>query len=432
MKYLERAVGAMLLAIMGLIVVHAPLTVGLGTLWPDWALVMKGWKELLMVLATMGLTVMVARSGRGRELLRDRVVVVAVGFTMLHLASLVQWPGWVQALAGLAIDLRYVVYFLLVYVFVRLVPAYGRKLLYAAGIGAAIVVGFAVVQLFLPPDFLKHIGYNADTIAPSQMVDQNPDFVRSQSTLRGPNPFAAYMVIVLAGVAAYAMRGGRHRRLALAGVAVSAGLLYLGYSRGALIGGAVVVGLLVYMKYRAWFTVKRLALVGAGVVVVGATFAMVLRTDFGSTVFLHADPNEAGRVNSDDQRINSLVAGGVRVLAEPFGAGIGSTGSASLLGSEPMIVENHYLFVAHEVGWLGLILFGMLYVMVLARLWSERQFWWASAVFASGVGLGIIGLFLPVWADDTVAIVWWGLAGIIMAGGVYGGQSAKQKTARTT
>ena len=416
---------------MALIVVHAPLSVGFGALLPDWVLVIKGWKELLMVVAAIGLAIMMARSGRARELLSDRIVIIALGFSALHIASLVQWPGWAQALAGLAIDLRYVVYFLLVYLFVRLVPTYAQKLLYAAGVGAAIVVGFAILQLFLPPDFLKHLGYGTTTVAPYQTVDENPDFVRSQSSLRGPNPFAAYMIIVLSTLVAYVVRRGRYQRAALAGAAVSAILLYLGYSRAALIGGLAAVMLLIYMKYRAWFTPKRLVLSGIGAVVIGAAFVMVLQTDFGSTVFLHKDPNEAGQVNSDDKRLESFAIGINRILAQPFGVGIGSTGSASLQGSAPLIIENQYLFIMHEVGWLGFVLFAVLFYMVMARLWRERQDWRAAAVFASGIGLAIIGLFLPVWVDDTVSIVWWGLAGILVAGGMRGGQSTQQKTART-
>jgi cyanate permease len=85
----------------------------------------------------------------------------------------------------------------------------------------------------------------------------------------------------------------------------------------------------------------------------------------------------------------------------------------------PLIIENQYLFVAHEAGWLGLILFLMIFIGVMNRLWQLRTNWLALGVFASGLGLAIIGLLLPVWVDDTVAIVWWGLAAFIIGGGEY-------------
>jgi len=39
----------------------------------------------------------------------------------------------------------------------------------------------------------------------------------------------------------------------------------------------------------------------------------------------------------------------------------------------------------------------------------------ALSVLASGIGIAVASLFLPVWADDTVSIVWWGLAGVALA-----------------
>jgi len=40
----------------------------------------------------------------------------------------------------------------------------------------------------------------------------------------------------------------------------------------------------------------------------------------------------------------------------------------------------------------------------------------ALGVFASGIGLALVGFFLPVWADDTVSIIWWGLAAVVVGG----------------
>src|SRR5690606_28126439 len=113
-----------------------------------------------------------------------------------------------------------------------------------------------------------------------------------------------------------------------------------------------------------------------------------------------------------------------RMINQPFGAGIGSTGSASLIGpGDSLIIENHYLFVAHEVGWLGMVLFIVIFVMVMQSLWRRRQSWLALAVFASGVGMALIGILLPVWVDDTVSIIWWGLAAIVLARPAKGGRS---------
>ena len=111
----------------------------------------------------------------------------------------------------------------------------------------------------------------------------------------------------------------------------------------------------------------------------------------------------------------SLRDGIVRAAQQPFGAGVGSTGSASLLGDSGVIIENQYLFVAHEAGWLGLAIYLAVLVTVLRRLWRRRDDWLALGVFLSGIGLSIVGLFLPVFADDVVALVWWGLSALIIA-----------------
>jgi hypothetical protein len=39
----------------------------------------------------------------------------------------------------------------------------------------------------------------------------------------------------------------------------------------------------------------------------------------------------------------------------------------------------------------------------------------ALGLFASFIGLTVVNLFMHAWTDDTLAYVWWGLAGIAMA-----------------
>jgi len=48
-------------------------------------------------------------------------------------------------------------------------------------------------------------------------------------------------------------------------------------------------------------------------------------------------------------------------------------------------------------------------------LWLRRSDPLALGLFASLMGIGLIGLLSHVWTDDTLAYVWWGLAGIAMA-----------------
>jgi hypothetical protein len=82
------------------------------------------------------------------------------------------------------------------------------------------------------------------------------------------------------------------------------------------------------------------------------------------------------------------------------------------------------------VGWLGLILFVFIFITVLIRLWKKRADWLCLGLLASGIGLAFIGLLQPVWVDDAVSLVWWGLVAIALAGeDMYERKKTKQKTA---
>jgi hypothetical protein len=105
----------------------------------------------------------------------------------------------------------------------------------------------------------------------------------------------------------------------------------------------------------------------------------------------------------------------VRFAKQPLGGGVGSTGSASLLGDSGLIIENQYLFIAHESGWLGLGIFIAIFITVLRRLYANRRDWLNLGVLASGISLAVIGVIQPVFVDDTVSLVWWGLAAIALA-----------------
>jgi hypothetical protein len=296
-------------------------------------------------------------------------------------------------------------------------------------IGACIVVGFAALQLFLPRDILSHIGYGDNTIQPYLTVDKNLAYVRENSTLRGPNPLGAYAGIVLAALTAFWVRkkewlNTTWRKLGyavLTACAVTA--LWVSYSRSALVAG--IAGVLMVsaismarrLSRKAWIVTVVVAMALAG----GLTMAK--GSDFISNVILHENPDGGSSISSNDDHVESLVTGWARFVAEPLGGGIGSTGSASLFSDSPNIVENQYLFIGHETGWFGLVLFLSIFGMIVFRLWMRRKDWLALGVFASGIALAAIGLLLPVWADDTVSIVWWGLAAVAL-----GGSYARHKT----
>ncbi|MFZ1488196.1 MAG: hypothetical protein WAS74_04230, partial [Candidatus Saccharimonas aalborgensis] len=186
----------LLLIIFGLIVLHAPLIVAVGSHWPSLALGIKAWKELLMIIALVLLAVAVTQRGQWRTLLKDNLIRLMLAFAVLHGGiALLKPVAWQSLVAGLSIDLRYLLYFCLVYVFLALYPRYKQQFITIGIAGALVVLGFTCLQLVLPHDALKYLGYSSATIEPYITVDKNPDFVRFNSTLRGPNPLGAYALI---------------------------------------------------------------------------------------------------------------------------------------------------------------------------------------------------------------------------------------------
>ena len=420
-KLAERVVAGILLVIAAGMAIHTPLTVWLGTLWPEWELVIKAWKEVLMGVALVLLIALAVRRQKLDTLLGDRLLQLSLVFAGLHFVMMMVFQnGLVTAGAGLLIDLRFVLYFVLVYVFLSLFPSYHRLFIRAFAVCAAIVIGFAALQAtLLPKDILTHIGYSKETIAPYLTVDENPALVRVNSTLRGPNPLGAFAVIVITLLAAIVVKKRVEStawrwRLGV-GVTLSCIALWVSYSRSSMIAAAVATAIVVVVaatpKVRTWL----LATAAAALLVVVLLIGTFRDSYLVSNVVFHDNPTTGAAVDSNAGHAESLADGLQRMVRQPLGAGVGSTGSASLLGDSPVIIENQYLLVAHEVGWVGLGLFVWLFVEILRRLSVRRRSALALGVFASGIGLAVIGLLLPVWVDDTVSITWWGLAAVAIS-----------------
>lgn len=444
---LTKLYGWGLLGILLLIVVHAPLTVMLGTAFPEYNNLLRSWKEIALALLAMIAVVLVTRRKLWSKLLHDPLILLSLTYIDIHLLLAVAFGGDANSLiAGLMIDLRFVAMFLLAYVLGTLWPDVLPKVARVTAAGAAIVLGFGLLQItVLPDDVLRHIGYAKDVnIAPFITIDRNPDFVRINSTLRGPNPLGALTIVYAALVVAYLIRRNHTARLRRKVIAASTGaasvaVLFATYSRSAY--GAFVAALAVAAVAGSRLTKRFVVLGVAGLIVVAGALALLSSSDWYSNVILHEDPESPVATKSNDEHVASLAEGSSRMMRQPFGAGIGSTGSASLYDKDvtnDIVIENYYLFVAHEAGWIGLAVFIALFVTTLVALWRRRDGWMALGLLASGVGLGLIGLLLPIWNDDTIAIIWWGLSGVVLGvprdiiGGRHGRTTRKQKATGTT
>ena len=403
--------------------IHTPLSVWLGTIAPAQIDVIKAWKEIVMGVCLVLVVLLVTQRGMWRQLLHDRIVQIVGLYGALHIILLLwRHQGFAAAAAGMLIDLRYILFFVLVYVTVRLYPSARRVLVGAAFAGAGIILGFALLQLtVLPVDILASIGYSKYTIMPYLTVDLNHDFIRINSTLRGPNPLGAYAGAAAAIALAFLIRYKGQLVRWKAGllsvfITITMIIVWVSYSRSALVAAVVALGVVGLASMRSPVHVRRWVLGGLVVSVVLAGGAAAARDiPFVSNVIFHDNQVGGSAHKSDDGHVSSLQDGIAEVASEPLGNGIGSTGSASLRAEMPRIIENQYLFTAHESGWLGLILYSAIFAGGMVGAWKRRQDWLALGVFGGGIGLALIGVLLPVWVDDTVSIVWWALLAIVLA-----------------
>ena len=406
-----------LLVILAGVIFHAPISVVLSSAWPSFDILFKSWKEILLVVALVMAIIIYFKS---KPKIPHKPLLILIGaFVLVCLfTTVIFYQGLRPSIAGLMIDLRYIVYFGLVLFATLRYPTFKKQFLKVGFVAALISMIFVILQLtILPADFLKYLGYGKDTIIPYQTIDLSEYFIRINGTLRGPNPLGAFamMIIILAGLWVYEnyKKLTKKNSVWLAVLLVGAIMaLWASYSRSAWIGAIVAVVICLLVKFGHKVTPRNWAILGAVTVILMAGLFAMRDNYVVSNLILHENPAEGGNINSNDQHSSSIAEGLDRTLAQPLGAGIGSTGSASLYGQNPLIIENQYLFIAHESGWIGLILFITIFGYILKLLYDNKKSWLSLGVFASGVGLALIGLVLPVWTDDTVCFVWWGLAAV--------------------
>ena len=386
-------------------------------------LTVKGIKDLAILLAVTPLIYLVYKNKSRIEL--NKIHKLCLAFIAITLLISVAAPNTygdsvTQVVAGFITIFRYLGFFLLSFLaslfFYRNDSRKSDQAVKLVVAASVVVVAFGFLQVFLlPKDFLSIFGYGAETIKPYQTIDNNESFIRILSTLRGPNPLGAYLAM-LAPLVLYWLRKIKFNKYLKAGAypVFFITTIYGAQSRSAWIG--LLVGLITYAllmnknkKSLIRYLVAILPLIAAGY--------LLRNTQFVQNTIFHNDPTEGNSINSDDQRISSLTYALRSVNEKPFGHGVGSSGPASNYGSSPVIIENQYLDIAYQIGWLGLACYLGIVICVgwmLIRQGSGLSY----ALFSGLVAVSIIALFWPVWTDETVALTWWGLAGIVISSGI--------------
>lgn len=321
--------------------------------------------------------------------------------------------------AGVLFGLRYAALFavmVLIGYALRLVDKWQHRSLIWLTVAGGILGGIGLLQVtLLPADFLTHFGYDKlTTIAPVSFIDDNPDARRAFATLRGPNDYGAFLLLPLMAALLLSIRL-RYRLVATGSIIL--GLLVSG-SRSAWLGAGVMLLIYGALRHGKQLRDSRRLLPGLVIVIVVSTIVLWLATTMPQLrlIVFHSSPSDTHLTEgSTDTHWQATASGIKRVMSDPVGCGLGCAGPASFYSNEPRIAENYYVQIAEESGVVGLVLWLSWFGLVMFGLWraipGNRL---ALALFVSGAGLSIIGFWLHVWADDSVSLVWWGLAGMVL------------------
>lgn len=418
-------------AILALVPFHAFITVWPASMFGHYT-ALRLWEEVLLVpLLCLGIW----QLGRNRQLRvglqkswlwRIAAAYLTVQMAWAITALMLHGVGLKAAAYGLLINTRFLLFFFAVWVAASRGGWLHRNWAKLTLAPAVIVMVVGLLQRYvLPHDFLRHFGYNDSTIAPYETIDHKVEYLRIQSTLRGANLLGTYMIIVLA--LSFTVLRRYWRWLALA---VGALVLFLSGSRGAWVGE------LVALLVMAWLEIpgRRLKqLFCAAVVLIGFLGVGLLfqfrNADFVQNTFFHTDEHSRSSQSSNAAHLSSSYKALKQVVREPLGRGVGTAGPASLYNTEQSsrIAENYFLQIGQETGWVGFGLFIALCVAVANRLWALRQHQLARSLFAAFVGISCVAMLMHIWSDETVAFLWWGLAGIALAAPIAKGKHAGPK-----
>ena len=384
----------------------------------------KAWKELLILFVALPITgwILYKDVKLRNKIFGSRINQLVFLFAALCLLMIpFNNNGTKPEIAGLVFNLRFFVMFIIAQVLaLKFVKEDFRELLLRILFwGGVVVVVFGALQvLVLPNDFLRHFGYQKSIIPPYFTIDTNESFVRILSTLRGPNALGAYLVFWLPMLAIVTKRmwsvANKYKVYAAILWALSFITLYGSKSRSAWIGAAIALAAVVWLLVNNQWK-KRLVLLGmAGFAVLAVGLAVNWNSSFVQTTIMHRDPNQGNDEDSDVLRQESIVTSIKSIINNPLGTGVGSANLASTYGTKPNTIENYYLQVATELGVVGLLVFMAILVLVAKKLWDLRAHDIAVALLAGFIGIAVVNLVLPGWEDETLAMLWWGMAGLIM------------------
>lgn len=380
------------------------------------------WKEILIILILLPpVSWLIWQQPVLRKWILDSWLIRLIGvYAVLQLAM----GAWAVTVAkvntealvyGLGINLRFLLFFLICAVVASgsgFLVSHWRKILL---LPAAVVLLFGIMQKFaLPYDFLRHFGYGDNTIPAYQTVDNDLEHRRIQSLLRGANPLGAYLILIIPALLLCLKKRKVLRWLGLGSALL---VLFFSYSRSAWLGVMIAGLVLAVLMVKRTRNLRWLFALAGLTLVFMVSFAYSLRdNDTAQNVLFHSSENSRSAQSSNAARLQALENGVKDIASEPLGRGPGTAGPASLRNNNPArIAENYFLQVGQETGIIGMGLFIAINALVALKLWQRRREQLALILFVSLIGISFVNLISHAWADDTLAYIWWGLAGVALA-----------------
>ncbi len=259
---------------------------------------LSAWKEALIAILAIIFIIQVIRGKIKIEM--DFLDVLIISFFLWSLVTGILWTnGGVFKESGfdktsflqVVYGAKYSFAFLLLFFIVRHMNFTADEkniLIYLALTSASVVIIFAVIQKFLPEDFLLRFGYSdAGPKAVTQSLaycQKTPltdaiDICRAQSTLSGPNHLGAYLVFILPLIFAVGinLKESLFKIVHFFMIGLGLFVLYWSYSRGAwlgLIGTSFLSFAFIFRKEKEFMNFSEiLALCGVFGVIMATIFA---------------------------------------------------------------------------------------------------------------------------------------------------------------
>ncbi len=409
----------LIIAVLCILPLHAFLTVWFSSFLGHYTL-LRLWDEIIIFfLGVIAIYILITDEKIRSKILSNKLFWLIFIFVMMQLlwGAIAYSTHSVNKKAlsyGVLLDTRFLIFFVITWIF-ALKNKNLRKPIYKVIIAPAIVVIlFGLLEvLVLPNNFLSHFGYGTSTIPAFQTINQNSSYIRIESTLRGSNPLGAYMLIPLSLLAVMIAKGKRPLKkslLFLFGIIV----LFFTFSRSAIIGTLLSFGVIAYNRIKSKKQRSNFFYGGIAILVILGCLTFVLRNNHKvENLVWHTQTNSSVKVSSNNAHASAFRGGFNDFIKDPIGKGPGSAGPASVYNSKPArISENNFIQIGQETGWIGFILFITINIYVGYYLYLRRERTLELSLFASLIGISFICLLSHAWTDDTLAYLWWGIAGI--------------------